>query len=214
MKIAFFVSLNYEIIDTSKIKGKDIMFSRKEKPTFRSRIWCSLPSGSIKKQKRNFIYHWLRFRRIKASQQKLAMGFAIGAGVSMTPFIGFHIIISGFLIIISRTSLPAMLLGTAFFGNPWTLPLIFWINKKIGTLIFYVLDIPLANHDPIEEAVRFFGSTISFLYRNIDLSNYAIAMLNFYYCLLPFILGSIPLALFTFIGIFLLLKKLLFLYDG
>lgn len=55
----------------------------------------------------------------------IASGFAIGAAISFTPFIGFHFILSALVSIVMRANLVASLLGTVV-GNPWTFPFI-WL---------------------------------------------------------------------------------------
>jgi uncharacterized protein (DUF2062 family) len=76
-------------------------------------------------------YLILRLLRLKASPHKAALGFAAGAAVSFTPFIGFHFILAAALAFVTRGSLIAALLGTIV-GNPFTFPIIFTASYWIG----------------------------------------------------------------------------------
>ncbi len=58
----------------------------------------------------------------------MAAGFAFGAAVSFTPFVGLHFIISAILAWLLRANIIASAIGTAV-GNPWTFPFIwYWIH--------------------------------------------------------------------------------------
>ena len=74
------------------------MFRRRTKPTFlkivREILW---PRKGFYR-----IYSYLvrRVLRMSGSPYSLACGFACGASVSFTPFIGFHLIFIGFPLIL------------------------------------------------------------------------------------------------------------------
>ncbi|MEE8283453.1 MAG: DUF2062 domain-containing protein, partial [Alphaproteobacteria bacterium] len=68
-----------------------------------------------------------RVRRLPGTPYAIAAGFACGAAISMTPFPGFHFVLSGLLAWLIGASILASLIGTAV-GNLWTFPIIwFWI---------------------------------------------------------------------------------------
>jgi len=68
-----------------------------------------------------------RLQRLPDSAYGVAAGFACGAAISFTPFIGFHFVGAALLSILLRGSLLASAIGTVV-GNPWTFPLIWaWI---------------------------------------------------------------------------------------
>lgn len=67
----------------------------------------------------------LKLRAMKGSPEQIAAGFAIGAAMTFTPFVGLHLILSVVLAWIFRVNSMAAALGTVL-GNPWTFPLI-WI---------------------------------------------------------------------------------------
>ena len=108
------------------------MFARREKPGLLRRVWLFIfPPGGLK---RAWTYVWHRTKRISATPHAIAAGFAAGAFVSCTPFIGFHFILAGILAWFLRGSILASALGTAV-GNPLTFPFIWWATYNLGGLI-------------------------------------------------------------------------------
>jgi hypothetical protein len=68
-----------------------------------------------------------RLRRLPGTPYRIAAGFASGAAVSFTPFIGLHFVLAALLALVLRGNLIAAAIGTAV-GNPWTFPFIWlWI---------------------------------------------------------------------------------------
>jgi uncharacterized protein len=68
-----------------------------------------------------------RLRRLPGTPYRIAAGFASGAAVSFTPFIGLHFVLAAGLAVLVRGNLIAAAIGTVV-GNPWTFPFIwFWI---------------------------------------------------------------------------------------
>lgn len=68
-----------------------------------------------------------RVRRLPGTPYRIAAGFASGAAVSFTPFIGLHFVGAAALAFVLRGNLMASAIGTAV-GNPWTFPFIWlWI---------------------------------------------------------------------------------------
>ncbi len=108
------------------------MFARREKLSIPKRVWYFLfPRGGLK---RAYTYIWLRAKRIAASPHAVALGFACGAFISFTPFIGFHFILAGLLAWILRGSILASAFGTSV-GNPLTFPFIWWATYNLGGLL-------------------------------------------------------------------------------
>ncbi|MCP4330836.1 MAG: DUF2062 domain-containing protein [Alphaproteobacteria bacterium] len=64
----------------------------------------------------------------------IAAGFASGAAMSMTPFIGLHFVLSAILAWVIGGNLIASAFGTII-GNPWTFPLIWVWIYYIGNFI-------------------------------------------------------------------------------
>lgn len=75
-----------------------------------------------------YVFH--RVARLPGTPYTLAAGFACGAAISFTPFVGLHFVLSALLAWILRGSIVASAIGTAV-GNPWTFPFIWvWIYKS------------------------------------------------------------------------------------
>lgn len=105
-----------------------MLFDRRHKPSIVSRarnlVW---PRSGWRRTYRYFAH---RVRRIPGTPYAIAAGFACGAAISMTPFPGFHFILSALLAWAIGGSILGSALGTAV-GNPWTFPFIWiWIYQS------------------------------------------------------------------------------------
>mgnify|MGYP000684032436 CR=1 FL=1 len=110
------------------------MFRRRIKPTSFERIRNVLwPRGGWRRSSRYFAH---RVARLPGTPYSIASGFAIGAAVSFTPFIGFHFVLSALFSILTRSNLVASLLGTIV-GNPWTFPFIWIATYELGSNVLY-----------------------------------------------------------------------------
>jgi uncharacterized protein (DUF2062 family) len=68
-----------------------------------------------------------RLRRLPGTPYRIAAGFACGAAVSFTPFIGFHFVLAMLSALTIRGNIIASAIGTVV-GNPWTFPFIWtWL---------------------------------------------------------------------------------------
>ena len=107
--------------------------------------------------RRSIKYVAHRLGRLPGTPYRIAAGFACGAAVSFTPFVGFHILLAMFLALLIRGNLIASGIGTVV-GNPWTFPFIWawlytsgrWLlgQDSIGDLpdqltFIYIRDHPL-----------------------------------------------------------------------
>ena len=73
----------------------------------------------------NYLKH--RLGRLPGSPHQIAAGFACGAAVSFSPFVGLHFIIGGIWAWLLKSNIISSAIGTAI-GNPWTFPFIWaWI---------------------------------------------------------------------------------------
>ncbi len=79
-------------------------------------------------------YSLHRLARIPGSAYSIAGGFACGAAISFTPFVGLHFIVAAVLAWILRANILASAIGTAV-GNPWTFPFIWTWLYQTGTWI-------------------------------------------------------------------------------
>jgi len=167
---------------------------------------------------RSMKYTGHRLGRMKSSPYEIACGFACGAGISFTPFLGLHFILSGILAYILRGSIITSAIGT-FIGNPITFPFIWALVYSTGSLI---IGIDSSNNN-IGELFIFALEKISEInsWNLLFLTDYSIAIdmfddyLNMWSDLLNvlyvFIIGSLPWVVLIwfvfFIPIYVLVKN-------
>ncbi|MBO5038490.1 MAG: DUF2062 domain-containing protein [Alphaproteobacteria bacterium] len=68
---------------------------------------------------------------LKGTPQSIAKGFATGAAMSFTPFVGFHLVLSLIVAKLTKQNGVAAALGTIV-GNPWTFPFIWYLTLHTG----------------------------------------------------------------------------------
>lgn len=106
-----------------------MLFRRRILPALRERIWVALwPRRSWARSYRYIAY---RVQRLAASPHAIALGFAVGAFISFSPFMGFHIVLASLLAWVLGGSILAAALGT-FVGNPLTFPFIWISTYELG----------------------------------------------------------------------------------
>ena len=125
----------------------------------------------------------LKIFRIRDFPEAVAVGLAWGAAVSFTPLLGLHIIICFLGTWLMRGNLIAATVGTIV-GNPWTFPLFFYIDYKIGMLFF-------------NETLESYEFKVNFLIE------------NFQNLFIPTFVGSLPVAIIIWFITYYLSKKLL-----
>jgi uncharacterized protein len=79
-------------------------------------------------------YLLMRLRRLSGTPHAIAAGLATGVAVSLTPFLGLHIVLALGLAWLTGGNLLAAGLGTLV-SNPWTLPLIWASTYRLGCLL-------------------------------------------------------------------------------
>lgn len=108
------------------------LFKRRKKLSFfvklREFIW---PSAGWRRAA-SYMRH--RIARIDGTPYAIASGFACGAAVSFTPFVGLHFVIAALVAWIVRGNIFTSAIGTAV-GNPWTFPIIWAVTYRIGISI-------------------------------------------------------------------------------
>ncbi|MCK5366013.1 MAG: DUF2062 domain-containing protein, partial [Gammaproteobacteria bacterium] len=120
-----------------------------------------------------------RVRRLPGTPYRIAAGFASGAAVSFTPFIGLHFVFAALLALLLRGNVVASAIGTAV-GNPWTFPFIWAWIYTLGQWLMGA------------EASSDFHETLSLSYifeRPLEV-------------LWPMTLGALPTAVVVWIGLF------------
>lgn len=94
----------------------------------RSIVWPARGFGRL------FSYLIQRIKRMPGSTLSIAIGAAWGMAVSFTPFLGLHLLVGMMLAYLTRGNLLACLFAT-FIGNPWTFPLFFYLDYRVGAFI-------------------------------------------------------------------------------
>ncbi|HKJ73513.1 MAG TPA: DUF2062 domain-containing protein [Alphaproteobacteria bacterium] len=109
-----------------------MLFRRRTKKTafahIRDFLWPSSGWG------RSISYLRHRVGRISGSPHNIALGIAVGAAFSFTPFLGAHLILSAVVAWILGGSIVSSAVGTLV-GNPWTFPLIWIADYRLGCWI-------------------------------------------------------------------------------
>lgn len=108
------------------------MFKRREKLTTQEKLreWVFPVSG----WRRVSIYQWRRLQRLNATPHSVALGFAIGVYMSFSPFVGFHLALSGLFAWLFRGNIFASMLGNIL-GNPVTYPLMWAADYATGNFL-------------------------------------------------------------------------------
>ena len=108
------------------------MFARGKKQGLLVRVQNFIwPSMGLKRVWKYLVH---RMARLSAGPHAIALGFAAGAFVSFTPFIGFHFILAGLLALALRASILASAIGTVV-GNPVTFPFIWLAAYNLGATV-------------------------------------------------------------------------------
>jgi len=117
-----------------------MLFDRRDKPPMSERVRVALwPRRSWG---RSFRYIGKRVLRLSATPHAIAAGFAAGAMVSFTPFVGFHFIMAGVFAYLIGGNVLASAFGTAV-GNPLTFPFIWTLSYRVGRWILHESDAPV-----------------------------------------------------------------------
>lgn len=109
-----------------------MLFKRRDKPRLGELLRVALwPRRSWARSMR---YVGKRVLRLSASPHSIASGFAAGAMVSVTPFVGFHFMLAAAVAYVTGGNLLASALGTAV-GNPLTFPFLWAGSYRVGRWI-------------------------------------------------------------------------------
>jgi len=170
------------------------MFRRFHKPSLVNRLRDFLWPRSGWRRSSEYLFH--RVARLPGSPYSIAAGFACGAAVSFTPFVGLHFILGGLWAWAIRANIFASAIGTAV-GNPWTFPFIWLWLYELGTA--------MGAGSGGAEAVDFatlFGEILQAFLR-LDM---AYLMETAWPVWRPMFIASIPTAAVTWIAFYLPLK--------
>jgi uncharacterized protein (DUF2062 family) len=130
-------------------------------------------------------YLVMRLRRLPGTPHTIAVGFATGAAVAVTPFLGGHLLLACGLAFITRGNMLAAVLGTIL-GNPWTYPLFFAADYRLGCFLLGVPAHRLLHLAPLDPGTLFN---------------------EFRLLLWPMTVGCVPLAAAIWVAIYCLLVR-------
>lgn len=125
---------------------------------------------------RSLAYLRHRVGRISGSPHNIALGMACGAAISFTPFLGTHLALAALIAWLLGGSIVASAVGTLV-GNPWTFPLIWISDYRLGS---WILGIAKAPHEPTTRGFE------------VMMEHPLDALLPIFW---PLTVGSIPLAI-------------------
>ncbi len=157
------------------------MFKRRNKPKLIDRIagffWPSIG------WKRSSKYVGHRVARLPGTPYSIAAGFACGAAISFTPFVGMHLAGGALFAWLIRGSMLAAWIGTLV-GNPWTFPFI-WIGiYRLGLW----MGAGIANSSTDLNFIDFFEKLVS-AFKSLDIAYVGDVA---WPVLWPMIIGGIP----------------------
>ena len=136
-------------------------------------------------------YRWIRLKRLPATPDQIARGFAIGAAVAVTPFIGLHMWLAFAFAWLTGSSLVASFAGT-FLGNYVTMVPLLLLDYQIGHGLLNLIGAPPA---PL-------GGQVTFSSLIDNPSEFAVTLWNHPLQSLPLVwptlLGSLLLAVFVY----------------
>lgn len=168
--------------------------------------------------RRGATYVGYRLIRLPGTPHAIAGGFAWGAAVSFTPFIGLHILLAVVASWLMRCSVVAAAIGTAV-GNPWTFPVIWtWIYAcGIWILGGNGGDAPLADLDRLFDGLwTRLGGGFAWLF-GLDHATSAAAQADVKQLagdvLLPMTVGALPNVVVAWLVIYLPLRRLVAAYQ-
>jgi len=151
-------------------------------------------------------YTLIRIGRLPGTGAAIAGGFAWGAAMSFTPFIGLHIAMAVFAAWITRCSLVSAVIGTVV-GNPWTFPFIWiWLYKAGVAMGFGQSDVTAETMD--------FSGMFGEVTAAALVGDWAFILDTAGPVLMPMLVASIPTATIVWVIFFLLLKPTIGRYKS
>lgn len=151
-------------------------------------------------------YTLIRVGRLPGTGAAIAGGFAWGAAMSFTPFIGLHIAMAVFAAWITRCSLVSAVIGTVV-GNPWTFPFIWiWLYKAGVAMGFGQSDVTAETMD--------FSGMFGEVTAAALVGDWSFILDTAGPVLMPMLVASIPTAAIVWVIFFLLLKPTIGRYKS
>ena len=132
-----------------------------------------------------------RATRLAGTPHSIAAGAACGVAISLTPFIGFHLLGAFLLCLLVRGNYLAAAAGTLV-GNPWTFPFIWVATYQLGHAL---MGSPPAQIEPVQ---------------HWDLATFVVKVEAVFW---PMVVGSLPLALLTGLATYFPLLRMVAVYQ-
>ena len=179
------------------------MFRRREKPSLPRRVsnflWPSIG------WRRWLIYLKHRLGRLPGTPYSIAAGFACGAAISFTPFVGFHFFLGGIWAWIIRANILASAIGTAV-GNPWTFPFIWIWLYNLGNWM------GAGSADSAAQSLEF-ENFFTGMFDGVLMMDMGYLVEYVWPVLWPMLVGAIPTMLFVWFLFYLPLNSLIHTYQ-
>lgn len=150
-----------------------------------------------------YVFH--RVARIPGSAYSLAAGFACGAAISFTPFLGLHFVLAALLAYIMRANILASAIGTVV-GNPWTFPFIWAGVFKVGSWIVHVHDVEAHEVNFLEVLTESMAAT-----HRLD---FGYLFDTAWPVLFPLLVGSVPVGIFVWVLSYFPLRPMISKYQA
>ena len=174
------------------------MFRRKFKATFWERLKTFLRTFYNFRLYCRYIF--FKLSRSGDSDHRIACGLASGIAISLTPFVGFHFVLSMIIAKIFRGSPIAAAIGTAF-GNPITFPFIWVTIYKTG---LYMM--PSFSEGSTHLQLWEFFTEMKHCILELDAQRFVDSIYPVFF---PMLIGSIPYYIIFFFGSYFLIIGLL-----
>ena len=140
------------------------------------------------------------------SAQSIAAGFACGAAISFTPFVGFHFILAAIFALLIRANILASAIGTAI-GNPWSFPFIWIWIYELG----HMMGAGGSHQEKSDlDFVGLFSSMMEAILR-LDFAFLLETVLPVWW---PMMVGSIPTTVAVWVLFYLMLKPVVATYQS
>ncbi len=179
------------------------MFQRREKRQLHHRARDFL--WPRRGWKRSSLYLFHRVGRLPGTPYSIAAGFACGAAISFTPFVGLHLVLGALFAWIIRSSIVASAIGTLV-GNPWTFPFIWAWIYEIG---LWIGQAGTYTHSGGEDFSSMFASVIEALLK-LDMTYLFQTVWPVWW---PMFLGGIPSFIVIWLVFFFSLRPLIASYQ-
>ncbi len=182
------------------------MFRRRKKLALWSRVGSLFWPRSGWVRSARYLFH--RTIRLPGTPYSLAAGFACGAAISFTPFVGFHFILSAVWAWLIRASIIGSAVGTVV-GNPWTFPFIWMWIYNVGNWMGAGGADGVASPPEQLDFGAFFGSILdAFVTFDPDYLIDAAAPVWW-----PMLIGSLPTLIVVWIAFYIPLRSLVCAYH-